>query len=97
MFNNKNFYFNSKNFYKNLKKTKKLFTILIKDIKNFDIPVLSSYEKDYNFDFSSETIKKFSKFENIIIFGMGGSILGTKSIYSFFRKKIKKKYFFLII
>ena len=94
MFNNKNFYFNSKNFYKNLKKTKKLFTILIKDIKNFDIPVLSSYEKDYNFDFSSETIKKFSKFENIIIFGMGGSILGTKSIYSFFRKKIKKKVFF---
>ena len=94
MFNNKNFYFNSKNFYKNLKKTKKLFTILIKNIKNFDIPVLSSYEKDYNFDFSSETIKKFSKFENIIIFGMGGSILGTKSIYSFFKNKIKKKLFF---
>ena len=25
---------------------------------------------------------------------MGGSILGTKSIYSFFKKKIKKKVFF---
>ena len=26
--------------------------------------------------------------------GMGGSILGTKSIYTFFKEKIKKKVFF---
>jgi len=39
-------------------------------------------------------IKKFSNYKNIIIIGMGGSILGTKSIYSFLNKKIKKKVFF---
>ena len=39
-------------------------------------------------------IKKFSRYKNIIIIGMGGSVLGTKSIYSFFKKKIKKKVFF---
>ena len=43
------------------------------------------------------TIKKFSKCKNIIIVGMGGSILGAKSIYSFFKKKVKKDVFFLII
>ena len=50
--------------------------------------------ESYNFDFSQEVIKKFSKFENIIIIGMGGSILGAKSIYSFFRHRVKKKIFF---
>ena len=39
-------------------------------------------------------VKKFSKYKNIIIIGMGGSILGTKSIYSFFKKKLKKNIFF---
>ena len=40
------------------------------------------------------TVRKFSKYKNIVIIGMGGSILGTKSIYSFLEKKIKKKVFF---
>ena len=40
------------------------------------------------------TVRKFSKYKNIVIIGMGGSILGTKSIYSFLGKKIKKKVFF---
>ena len=93
----KNFSINSKSFYKNLKKTKKTFDLLKLDLKNSNIPLLESYDKEYNLDFSPAIIKKFSKCNNIIIFGIGGSILGTKSIYSFFKKKIKKKYFFLII
>jgi len=56
--------------------------------------LLDTYEKDYQYDFSTETVKKFSKYKNIIIIGMGGSILGTKSIYSFFKKRIKKNVFF---
>jgi glucose-6-phosphate isomerase len=56
--------------------------------------LLESYEKNYEFNFSKITIKKFSRYKNIVIFGMGGSILGTKSIYSFLKKKIKKKVFF---
>ena len=81
---------NFANLYKykqNLKKTKKIFNSFLVDLKNTEIPVLESYKKDYEFNFSTSTIKKFSKYNNIIIIGMGGSILGTKSIYSFLKKK----------
>ena len=89
-----NFFFKSKKFYKNLKKTQKIFNSFQLDLKNFEIPLLKCYEKDYAFDFSPATVKKFSKYKNIVVIGMGGSILGTKSIYSFFKTKVKKKVFF---
>ena len=94
MLEKKSFLLNSKKYKQNLKKTKKIFDFFYSDYKNFNIPLLQSYEKNYNLDFSSTTVKKFFKYENIIILGMGGSILGTKSIYSFLKKKIKKKVFF---
>jgi len=78
----------------NIKKTKKAFNSLTSDLKKNKIPLLQSYEKGYKFSFSKKTIKKFSKYKNIIVFGMGGSALGAKSIYSFFKTKIKKKVFF---
>ena len=90
----KNYFVNSRRYYENIKKVKKTYSSFLVDLKNFKIPLLESYEKDYKFNFSTATVKKFSKYENIIIFGMGGSILGTKSIYSFFKKKIKKEVFF---
>ena len=43
------------------------------------------------FKFINKTLKKYSKFKNIIIIGMGGSILGTEAIYDFLNLKIKKK------
>ena len=55
----------------------------------------------YNFNnkFLSEInfkkFKKFKKFKSICIVGMGGSILGMKSIYSFLQDKIDKKIYFL--
>ena len=51
-------------------------------------------KRDYEFDFSVAAVKKFSNYRNIVVIGMGGAILGTKSIYSFLSKKIKKKVFF---
>ena len=90
----KNFFTNSKKFQMDLLKTKRVFQNLKIEIDNFDLPVLRSYEKNYVFDFDKKMIEKFSKFNNIVIIGMGGSILGTKSIYSYFKKKIKKKIFF---
>ena len=79
---------------KNLKKTKFYFNSLLEDLQNNKIPLFKSYNKNYNFSFSEKTIKKFSKYNSIIIIGMGGSILGAKSIYSFFKRKVKKKIFF---
>ena len=90
----KNFSLNSRGFNQNLKKTKIIFNSFKSDLKNFEIPLLQSYEKNYIFDFTPNTIRKFYKYKNIIIIGMGGSILGTKSIYSFFKQKVKKKVFF---
>ncbi len=83
----RNYFTNSNKYNKNLKKTKKFFSSFLVDLKNNKIPLLESYEKNYEFNFSKITIKKFSRYQNIVIFGMGGSILGTKSIYSFLKKK----------
>jgi len=91
----KNFSLGNKKFNQNLKETKKKFQILQTEIKNKKIPFLNSFEKNYKFDFSQRTINKFNKFKNIIVIGIGGSILGTESIYSFFKKKIKKNFIFI--
>ena len=90
----KSYFVNSKKYYENIKKTKKNYNSLLLDLKNFEIPMLESYEKDYEFDFSTITVKKYSKYKNIVIIGIGGSILGIKSIYSFLKTKIKKEVFF---
>ena len=87
-------FFRSKKYFENIKKTKNIYNSLLLEIKNYEIPLFKSFDKDYKLNFSEETIKKFSKSKNIIIFGMGGSILGAKSIYSFLRNNIKKKIFF---
>ena len=98
MLNKKNFFnncsFNSREFKKNLQKTKITFNEFKYDLEKFKIPMLLSYKKEYELDFNTKILKKFLKYKNIIIIGMGGSILGTKSIYSFLKKKIKKEVFF---
>ena len=91
----KSYFVNSSKYNRNIKKTKKVFNSFLIDLKNYKIPLLESFEKDYKFDFSKSVVKKFSKYKNVIVIGMGGSILGTKSIYSFLKKRIKC--FFLII
>ena len=97
MLSRKNFFqncnLNPNTFKRNLIKTKKVFENFKSDFE-VKIPLLQSYDKNYNLDFSFDKIKKFSKYKNIIIFGMGGSALGSKCIYYFFKKKIKKKIFF---
>ena len=87
----KNYIKNSSSYRNNLKKTKKIFNSFLNDLKNFDIPLIETYEKDYQLDFSKKMVKKFSKYQNIIIVGLGGSILGTKSIYSFFNPNSFKR------
>ncbi len=90
-----NCFINIKTYRKNIKKTKLVFNLFKKDLENNQIPFLESYQKNYKLDFSPKTIKKYSKYKNIIVIGMGGSTLGTKCIYNFLKKKIKKKCVFL--
>ncbi len=90
----KNIFINSKIYNQNIEKTKNIFNSFKVDFKNGEIPFLETYTKNYKFGFSNKILKKYSKCKNIVVLGMGGSILGTKSIYSFFKKKIKKKIYF---
>ena len=57
--------------------------------------ILNSLSKSYNYSYSINQIKKYKKFCNFRIIGMGGSILGTKTIYDFLKHKIKKNFLFV--
>ena len=57
--------------------------------------VILSLSKNYKYSFSKKILKKYKKFSNIRIFGMGGSTLGTQAIYDFLRNKIKKNFYFI--
>ena len=55
--------------------------------------VLRSLSKDYKNDYNTNIVKKYKKFLNYRVIGMGGSSLGAKAIYDFLKKKNKKKIF----
>ena len=93
-----------KNFIQTRYIKKKFLKVLSKDLnKSFlqierDIKApkktLNILNKNFQFNFKANDLKKFRKFKKISIIGMGGSILGTQAVYNFFKKKIKKKVYF---
>ena len=83
---------NFKNF-KKAKPKKKIFKLFSKLILENN-EILKSLSSTYKDSWIKETILKNKKFSNILLIGMGGSIMGSKSIYSFLKNKIKKKFFF---
>jgi glucose-6-phosphate isomerase len=86
----KNIIFKNFNLKLNNSKIQKDLKLLLKE-KNTIIKSLSPiYKNSYN----NKIIKKFQNYLNVRIIGMGGSILGTESIYDFLKHKIKKKFFF---
>ena len=75
---------------KNNIKIKKDFKVLIKE-NNIIIRSLSpSYKNNYK----KKLISKLKKNKNYKLIGMGGSILGSESIYDFLKHKIKKNFYF---
>jgi len=62
------------------------------DSKKDTFHVLS---KKFTLDFNKQTLKKFIKYKSVILIGMGGSVLGAQSIYSFLKQKINKNFIFL--
>ena len=78
------------------KKISKNYIHQLKKIKlgiNNPNETLNVLSKNYTFHFNLKDLKRFKKFKNIALIGMGGSILGAEAIY-FFKKKINKKFFF---
>ena len=82
-----------------VKKNKKVvadWNKIKKEYENNNNPVISSFSKKYQYHFNFKGIKKkYRTFNNVKIFGMGGSILGSEAIYSFLNHKIKKKFLFI--
>ncbi len=57
--------------------------------------ILNSLKLSYRYSYSKKVINVYKKNISILrIIGMGGSILGTKAIFSFLEKKLKKKIIF---
>ena len=81
--------------FKNLKKSfNKIFIQILNEIK-LEKNVFNSLSNNYNFSFKKKDLAKYKKFKNIVVVGMGGSILGSEAIYFFLKRKIKKNLFFL--
>ena len=56
--------------------------------------VIESTKNSYKDSYSEKQVTSFKKYSEVILIGMGGSILGSRSIYSFLKDKIKKKFIF---
>ena len=82
-----------KNFNKT-KPSKKIKSLLNKLILE-DNHIIKSLKNTYKDSWNLKKIQKYKNLTNITLVGMGGSIMGSKSIYSFLRNKIKKNFFFL--
>ena len=84
-------------FFKNFELKKKK-TFQIQDVKKLVFQksqIFTSMSKKYKDNFKTNKILKKIKKRNIRIFGIGGSILGAKSIYNFLNYKVKRKIFFI--
>ena len=57
--------------------------------------IISSFKDSYIDSWDKKIFKKYKKYKTIILIGMGGSIMGSRSIYSFLKNKIKKNFFFI--
>ena len=68
-----------------------------KILENVDKPnnIFYMLNKKFHYNFKQKELGQFKKYKNIIIIGMGGSILGAETIYQFLKKKIKKNVTFL--
>jgi len=67
----------------------------LKEISNNNWPkFLDSFKKNYHYDYKRNFLKKYNKYNNVNVIGMGGSSLGSKAIYNFLNYKIKKKFNF---
>ncbi len=84
-----------KNFKKNKKtnssQVKKKLLLLFKE-KNY---ILDSLKKNYKDSFSKKIINKYKKYSTFKVIGMGGSTLGTQTIYEFFKDIVKKDFVFI--
>tara|TARA_Y100000992_G_scaffold151960_1_gene101328 strand:+ start:12 stop:1175 length:1164 start_codon:yes stop_codon:yes gene_type:complete len=59
------------------------------------IKLIKSFDVNFKYSYSKKDIKKYKRFNQFRVIGMGGSILGSEAIYQFLSHKIKKKFIFI--
>ena len=84
---------NFRNF--NIKKSQKKISNLLIELLNNNSPIINSMRSSYKDSFTKKNISKYKKYSNIVLIGMGGSILGAKAIYNFLEHRIKKNFYFI--
>ena len=57
--------------------------------------MLQSLGKNYKDKFEKKNLRNYKNYNDVRIIGMGGSSLGSKSIYNFLKHKIKKNFIFI--
>ena len=87
-------YFNKKKQIKNNSFISKRLKKISEDI-NDKKDIYHVLSKNFKLNFKKKELIKYKKYKQVVIIGMGGSILGIKAIYSFLGKKIKKKIIFI--
>ena len=80
--------------FKTTKPISKILTILKKILKS-ENQIIDSFKKSYKNSYTKKTILRLERYSEINLIGMGGSILGARSIYSFLKDRIKKNFFFI--
>ena len=72
-------------------KIKKKLKFLIKEKSQ----LILSLGNSYNDNFSKKLVKKYKRYKTFKVIGMGGSSLGTQTIYDFLKDQIKKNFLFI--
>ncbi len=80
--------FNKKN--KSLRLRRNLQSII-----NDKNEILNSLSNNYRDSYKKNFVDEYKAFSNYRVIGMGGSILGTRTIYEFLKHKIKKNFLFI--
>jgi len=78
-------------------KIKKNSTLVKKHLKSIfksKDEVLNSLSQNYKNSFSKKLLHKYKKKKDYRVIGMGGSSLGTQTIYDFLKHKIRKNFVF---
>ena len=57
--------------------------------------VIESLSKSYKNSYNKKQLNKYKNSSDYRVIGMGGSTLGTQTIYDFLRNKIKKNFLFI--
>ena len=80
--------------FKKKSKNKNVKRLLLSLISKKD-ELLMSLSKNYKDSYTKKTIKKYNKNLTFRLIGMGGSTLGSQTLYQFLNHKIKKKFLFI--